>query len=1095
MKKQLFFTLSLLFTLLIGFAQKTQLPPKVNSLEIIKNAQSSEFEDATKALLTIPLGDTLYNNAQLMLGQLYMENEQLENAIKHFTWIVEHPNSKVDKYAVNVSIADWHMLQEEFNTAIFYYQKALEKFPYNSMIHNAISECYFQLHQLAEAEEYSIRAISYNPFSATLHHRLGKIYLAQRKTIPALLALNFATYCAPSHETSIASLQTLEAIYANGISNYYDNNNIPAPKNATGNERFQEIEIMLNGNYALSSGFKPISKIKHIIPLQNQLLFSMLPTPEKSHNIIDHFYIPIFKHIVENDYNTFCYYQLQSTNVDNGKVLKKAEKMSNNIQKFINESYRFALAQATTGIGSDKDNQSPKIYEYDYDGALSAFGDSRTEVDGKFQYNGVWDLLNTDGSLNFTSEVKNNVSDGKTIIYYNSQPLEIILYKDGKLDGLAKRFFTEDPKKLELQEYYKDGNINGERIRKNLYGVVTEHSFLKENYYEGTCLKYSNQGALIDSTNYTDGSINSFSYTFYENGKPETQYDKQLSGNTLKNFHPDGSIYNEGDYVDGVMVGNYKSYFPNGKLETVGNLNEIGQLDGYWTAYYRNGEVKTESHYENNAPTGEMHHYLPSQFKTHTQLWKEGKIIEVITYLPDGSVREKVKPVNNQLTYDIYDGNGTKIAHICTDEENDASGNGYSCFSNGNVRTNQLIIDSTRSKNTYYNISGNITREVITNGMQTETYDYYNNGKLRSYGIYQEDTPIGTHYEYCPEGNLLQSIVFDEGEPLFTKMFFRNGMPDLEVERKFGNIRLYKSFDLNGKIIKIDTLVNGMGTIKIFLPNGKVGQENHFFANVLHGKSTTYNIDGQVIESKNYINGKRDGERKVHFENGQLQIKENYILGKQNGWRHIYNEDGVLVYKSYFENGNMEDTAFSYSELGKLSISTCYLDGEPNGPTTYYSGDEKPACILHYEEGRLNTYQFMQKNGEWSPVIPFTNDTVVITAFYPNGKTSLEMEFYKRARTKRTVFYADGKTQKEIFYQNDEPHGSDKSYYPNGNIHTLQQYVDGYSHGEETYYYPNGKIKAKNNYKYGQQDGEQIRYNEKGEQIFSTTYKDGIKIK
>ena len=76
MKKQLFIALTLIIFTITGFAQQKLPTLNINSSEIIEKAQEMDFSEAKEILLTIPLGDTLYNTAQMMLGKLHTNNKQ-----------------------------------------------------------------------------------------------------------------------------------------------------------------------------------------------------------------------------------------------------------------------------------------------------------------------------------------------------------------------------------------------------------------------------------------------------------------------------------------------------------------------------------------------------------------------------------------------------------------------------------------------------------------------------------------------------------------------------------------------------------------------------------------------------------------------------------------------------------------------------------------------------------------------------------------------------------------------------------------------------------------------------------------------------------
>lgn len=1093
MKKQLFIALTLIIFTITGFAQQKLPTLNINSSEIIEKAQEMDFSEAKEILLTIPLGDTLYNTAQMMLGKLHTNNKQYEDALKYCMWVLEHPNSKVSEKDIIPTMAECYYYLNDYNTAIFYFNKALEYFPYKAYLHNNLAQCYMQLEMTTKAEEHLILAIRCEPFNNSFHYQLALTYLKQRQTIPALLALNFSSYCEPSHAITLSSLQLLDEIYTKGTEVFYEENKIPISDNISQHERFMELEMLINSNFAISSKFKAKTKIKHILPYQNQLLFEMLPTPNNSNNIVDLLYIPLFKKIVEENYSDFCYYQLQETDVEDGKVRKKALKMSENLTKFVYSTYPFALQQVSKGINI-KENETSRVFEYENQGALSAFGESRSEVNGKYRYDGLWHLVKEDGSLKLIGEIKNNVNHGITTLYHNSKIIERLRLQNDTLEGRSYRFFDGDTNLIETAEDYQHGEINGERIRKNRYGITTEISQFKDNYFHGLRLQYSNNGTLTDSTDYNEGYINKFSYNFYENGKIEAQYNTELTDQLVQHFYPNGALAVEEYFVDGVISGNHKAYYANGKLKSVGNYNELGNKDGYWTSYYRNGETQSETHFENDKPTNEQHFYLPSQIKSKTYTWKDGKIVEVVTYYPDGSVRARISPINNCFEFDLYNGYNIKDAHCCINEEGEPVGTNYLYYENGNIKQKE-IIDKNSSHTTLYNIDGTVDEIYISKGDYNEYYSFYNNGNIFECYAYKDNQIIGTLYRYAYNGKPFTIMAFNEGSPLLTKEFFDDGTLRYIEELKFGNMIITQSFNLEGEIVGRDTLLNENGVQKIYNPNGTLLVSIPHFANTNHGWKYQYDINGNTIAKTNFLNGKIEGEAITYHPNGKIETITNYILDNKEGWYYGYDDEGNLLHKYYYENNELQDTAFIYNHLGKIAQSRCYLNNQKEGATTYYSADGKPACVLIYDRDRLMAYQYMQKNQKMSEIIPFTNDSIQIIAYYANGNISCQLSFFNRMKISEIKYYNNGSLSEKTEYQNNLRHGNEKKYYPNEKLFSEKNYIYSNLDGEAILYFPNGNIKTKNFYKYGIMEGEQLRYNTKGEIISTTTYKNGTQIK
>ena len=69
-----------------------------------------------------------------------------------------------------------------------------------------------------------------------------------------------------------------------------------------------------------------------------------------------------------------------------------------------------------------------------------------------------------------------------------------------------------------------------------------------------------------------------------------------------------------------------------------------------------------------------------------------------------------------------------------------------------------------------------------------------------------------------------------------------------------------------------------------------------------------------------------------------------------------------------------------------------------------------------------------------------------------------------------------------------------ESYYPNGQINSEENYIDGKKDGKWTWYYENGQIQIEGNYIDGKRDGKWTWYYENGQIQIEVNYIDGEPI-
>ncbi len=129
-------------------------------------------------------------------------------------------------------------------------------------------------------------------------------------------------------------------------------------------------------------------------------------------------------------------------------------------------------------------------------------------------------------------------------IYENGQLESRINYKDGKLDGLAERYWKDGS--LDYKQNYKDGQQDGlkEWTAPGFGGRILIKSYYKDNRLNGVEETYYEGGQLMQTVNYKDGQ---------EDG-------------LMKGYYEGGQIRVENTYKDGVLISN-KYYSEDGQIQ------------------------------------------------------------------------------------------------------------------------------------------------------------------------------------------------------------------------------------------------------------------------------------------------------------------------------------------------------------------------------------------------------------------------------------------------------------------------------------------------------------------------------------------------
>ncbi|MGM0582847.1 MAG: hypothetical protein ACQES1_10905 [Bacteroidota bacterium] len=193
-------------------------------------------------------------------------------------------------------------------------------------------------------------------------------------------------------------------------------------------------------------------------------------------------------------------------------------------------------------------------------------------------------------------------------------------YLDGKRNGIFKQF-NKNGELVNIEKYE-----NGEKITKDK--AVANYE-IKRNYYE--------DGSLKTRATYLDGKMDGIRREYDRQGNIKEAYvmdqgkvvEKGIidkSGqrqDDFEEYYKTGQLKAKGQYSDGIKVGEWNYYFPNGEVEQRGEYNENGEAVGLWRWYYSNGQLRRQEYYNNNVLDGMYKEYTYSG-----DLWAKGNYVD-----------------------------------------------------------------------------------------------------------------------------------------------------------------------------------------------------------------------------------------------------------------------------------------------------------------------------------------------------------------------------------------------------------------------------------------------------------------------------------
>lgn len=174
-------------------------------------------------------------------------------------------------------------------------------------------------------------------------------------------------------------------------------------------------------------------------------------------------------------------------------------------------------------------------------------------------------------------------------------------------------------------------------------------------------------------------------------------------------------------------------------------------------------------------------------------------------------------------------------------------------------------------------------------------------------------------------------------------------------------------YHTNGKLKSTTDFIQGVHKVKtvIYHENGHKASEGVFVDQVKDGVWNYYSSNDILITVENYAMGKRTGTWKVFSsESGNLLEEKNYLNGKLNGVHKTYYTDGEVSLEEIYLDGKLNGHATAYyPKTHKISSTGDYLKGVRNGAWDFYDVAGKIRSTEEYQEAKLlKTYVYLYQH-------------------------------------------------------------------------------------------------------------------------------------
>jgi len=212
------------------------------------------------------------------------------------------------------------------------------------------------------------------------------------------------------------------------------------------------------------------------------------------------------------------------------------------------------------------------------------------------------------------------------------------------------------------------------------------------------------------------------------------------------------------------------------------------------------------------------------------------------------------------------------------------------------------------------------------------------NNKLYKYeGIYKDGSLTGEGTKYYPDGTLLFTGNYKNGQTTYGTIYNTNGQ------------KTYTG-DWNGN------KQEGYGTS--YRNDGTKRYEGDWINDQFYGFGSLYYEDGITIQYEgNYINSSRNGFGTEYYSNGKKKYEGNWKDHAYSGYGTSYNYNGTKIYEGYWDNNkkNGKGTLYKGNESEYIIYEGYFSNDKREGEGTEYWGDENNT-IKYYGYWKNDSY-------------------------------------------------------------------------------------------------------------------------------------------
>ena len=433
--------------------------------------------------------------------------------------------------------------------------------------------------------------------------------------------------------------------------------------------------------------------------------------------------------------------------------------------------------------------------------------------------------------------------------------------------------------------------------------------------------------------------------------------------------------------IDGLFT----SFYLNGNVKMKGYFVQ-NQHHGWWEFYYENGHKKSEGYYAKNLPEGIWKYYYENQnLQMQGKLWGGKKDSTWTFYYED----QQIKSIGD------YD-------------KGEITGQWKYFYEDGKIKGDALLVNNSGWYREYF-VDGQLKMEgLLQAGLSDSTWFYYHeNGVLKAQGTEKLGLKEGFWMYYhdnkvvAAQGNYVNGVQVGSWKYYYPNSQL-SSQGEMAAGRKDGKwLSYYEIGNLKGE----STFNNGDGPYKEYFPNGKMRIEGFVKQEKNHGLWKYYYDNGTLEAKCDFIDG--EGWYTGYFPNGKLRMEGKIKDGNKIGSWKLYDDDEALAgyYKTYYDKEAEKNTGdtINIKDTVVLKISP-----------------KKDLDVVQKKKKRKPTRFFNPSLNQYNTTILSCNPAALMRGSFP-----VYVEYYMEEKMGLELNYT---IYRIPFFGNPESQGTDKLF-------------------------------------------------------------------